>query len=347
MNNKKEKDLAATARLLEVIRQEAPQEEALKEEIFKEKIFSSFLNKKRPFPFSQVKVGLEISDHYCILVSLEIGITQPRLLGFRIIRFKEGNFLNGIKTIMEGITGKYKLVVGINEPSIIIRQIKMPGLSRKEMKEAIFWEARRHIPYGMDSVAFDFQVLDRAEGTIDVLLVAVPRERVNKLLNACYSARLKLHITDVAPLALMNAYLNNYSIASKETIVLLNLEDEIGMVNIYTEGGILFNRYLFLPSIDNQEELKDPKTWHSVLFEIKRALTYYEDQHKINGFSKIVLSGYYSHTDLKTHIEQEVGLPVEIFNPWRKVQVDTVIFDQKLVEINGPRLAIAVGLALR
>ncbi|MDL1969467.1 MAG: pilus assembly protein PilM [Candidatus Desulfofervidaceae bacterium] len=344
--DKKEKDLAATARLLEVIRQETPKRELFDDVALKEKISSLFLDRKSPFPLSQVKVGLEIAESYCILVSLETNITRSRLLGFRIVKYKKGNYLTGIKTIMEGITGRYKLVVGINNPSLVIRQIRMPGLSRKEMKEAIFWEAKRHIPYEMDSVTFDFQVLGRREGVSDILLVAVPRGIVDKLLNACYGAKLKLHITDVAPLALMNAYLANYPIAPNETIVLLNLEDRLGMINIYTEGGTLFNRYLSLPPV-SKEVLKDLNAWNSVLFEIKRALTYYEDQYKPNGFARIVLSGCYGHTDLKGYLEQEVGLPVEVFNPWHNIQVDKTLLDGKLVEENSPRLAIAVGLALR
>ncbi len=338
--DKKEKELAATARLLEVIRQGSDKESETKPtQEFEENIISPFLKRKAPFPLSKFKLGLEIAKHHCALVGLEMGLGYVRLLGFRFVKFKSEQLLEAVKFITKDLGKVDQLTIGLNDPSLIIKQIKMPRLSRRELRDAVAWEAKRYIPYELDTVAFDYQILAKKRSGMDILLVAIPQENLNRIINILYTHKIRWTITDVAPLALINAYLFNFRLIPKGTIVFFHAEAQTGFLNIYTEGETLLNRYIPIPTVKSLNE------WNPVIFEIKRALTYYEDQHKQVTFAKIILSGGYADLEFKSFIKKELGIEVEIFDPWHRVQVDNQF--ASLLKPHKTRFSIALGLGIR
>jgi type IV pilus assembly protein PilM len=81
--------------------------------------------------------------------------------------------------------------------------------------------------------------------------------------------------------------------------------------------------------------------------EVRRSLTFYENQSKIKGFSTIILTGGSALLKgLDGYLSTELGLPVRRLNPFRKIKVEQA----SLLSPFGDdlcKLALAVGLAIR
>ena len=94
-----------------------------------------------------------------------------------------GIVAEAIKSLMAsaGIKAK-KVVVAVGGRDVIIKKINMDRMKEAEAREVIRWEAEQHVPFDMDNVELDFQVLDpEADGQqMTVLLVAAKRELVEQ-----------------------------------------------------------------------------------------------------------------------------------------------------------------------
>ena len=75
------------------------------------------------------------------------------------------------------------VAMSLSGHSVIIKKINLPLMSPEELAESIQWEAEQYIPFDVEDVSIDYQVLDgsstAAEGTMDVLLVAVKKDKIS------------------------------------------------------------------------------------------------------------------------------------------------------------------------
>ena len=76
-----------------------------------------------------------------------------------------------------GITAT-EAAVAVSGNSVIVKRVHMPAMSAEELHEQISWEAEQHIPFDVNEVNIDFQILepDAGDGQMEILLVAAKRE---------------------------------------------------------------------------------------------------------------------------------------------------------------------------
>lgn len=107
-----------------------------------------------------------------------------------------------------GATGK-EVAIAISGDAAITKLIQMPrGLKESELEAQVELQADQYIPFPMDEVAYDFEVLGVSEkdtNAIDVLLVATRSENVEQRKAAVAAAGLTTRIVDVEAFALENA----------------------------------------------------------------------------------------------------------------------------------------------
>src|SRR5512132_1074614 len=64
--------------------------------------------------------------------------------------------------------------------AVIVKKITLPVMTESELGESIYWEAEQYIPFDIQDVNLDYQILDSGDGagkgTMDVLLVAAKKE---------------------------------------------------------------------------------------------------------------------------------------------------------------------------
>src|SRR4026209_2769689 len=110
--------------------------------------------------------------------------------------------------------------------AVIVKKITLPQMTESELAEALYWEAEQYIPFDIQDVNLDYQILDKGsdpgKGTMDVLLVAAKKEKIADYTGVIAQAGRTAVVVDVDAFALQNAYEVNYGITPGQLIVLLN-----------------------------------------------------------------------------------------------------------------------------
>ena len=278
-----------------------------------------------------------------------------------------------------------EVAIGVSGHSVIIKKIQMPRMSQEELEESIQWEAEQYIPFDVKDVNIDTQILDAggndATGQMDVLLVAAKKDMINDYTTVVSESGLQPVVVDVDAFAVQNMFASNYDVPDKETVVLINAGASVVNINIISNGITVFTRDVTIGGNQFTEEIQKqlnvtyeeaealkiggtrgdsdavvPQEVERVLLgvaeqvagEIQRSLDFYAGTAVDANFTKVYLSGGTAKIPaLFKTIETRVGVPVEILNPFRKIDVDNRKFDPAFIMEVAPMAAVAVGLALR
>ncbi|MFZ5468521.1 MAG: type IV pilus assembly protein PilM [Myxococcota bacterium] len=294
--------------------------------------------------------------------------------------------VQAMQELMSELKIKQKEVaLGVSGHSVIIKKISMPRMTQEELEESIQWEAEQYIPFDVKDVNIDTQILSSdandQTGQMDVLLVAAKKDMINDYTTVVSEAGLSPTVVDVDAFAVQNMFSTNYDLPSNETIVLINAGAAVVNINIVSGGSTVFTRdvtiggNLFTEEIQKQlnvsyEEAEALKIGggrgdsdavvpqevervmgqvaDQVAGEIQRSLDFYAGTAADASFSKVYLSGGTAKIPaLFKTIESRVGVPVEIMNPFKNIEIDNRKFDPGFIMDVAPMAAVAVGLALR
>jgi type IV pilus assembly protein PilM len=265
--------------------------------------------------------------------------------------------------------------------AVIVKKITLPVMTESELAESIYWEAEQYIPFDIQDVNLDYQILDpgtgaESRGSMDVLLVAAKKEKIGDYTSVIAQAGRTPVIVDVDAFALQNAYEVNYGFEPGHVVVLLNAGASAININILQGDQSVFTRdismggnayteavqkELDLP-FEAAEQLKkgipvDGATFEeaqpvlravteNVLLEIQKTFDFFKATASSDQMDRIVLSGGASRVDgFREMLQERFNAPVEDFDPFR-----AVTWDKKLAgepADMGATAAVAVGLALR
>ena len=274
------------------------------------------------------------------------------------------------------------VAAALSGSSVIVKKISLPAMSEQELADSIHWEAEQYIPFDIQDVNLDYQILDNgtgagSEGTMQVLLVAAKKDKIADYTGVITHAGRTPAIVDVDAFALQNAYEANYGLDASSVVVLLNAGASAINVNIISGGQSVFTRdvsmggnafteavqrELNLP-YDTAEQLKRGQNVESVTFEearpVLRAVTdnvllevektfdFFKGTAPTEHISRIVLSGGASRVDGFTEaLRERFETEVEHFDPFRQIAFDAGKLGVSTEEM-APVAAVAVGLALR
>jgi type IV pilus assembly protein PilM len=263
--------------------------------------------------------------------------------------------------------------------AVIVKKITLPAMTEAELAESIYWEAEQYIPFDIQDVNLDYQVLDAGEkgGSMDVLLVAAKKEKIADYTGVIAQAGRAAVVVDVDAFALQNAYEANYGIEPGAVVVLLNAGAAATTINILNGDQSVFTRdvsiggnaytealqrELNLP-LEAADRLKrgtavDGVTFdearpvlravsENVLLEIQKTFDFFKATAASDRIDRIVVSGGASRAEgFSEMLGEHFHAPVEHFDPFKRVAFDSRKLGADPAEI-GPSAAVAVGLALR
>lgn len=271
--------------------------------------------------------------------------------------------------------------ISISGHSVIIKKIPLPQMTREELEESIQWEAEQFIPFDINDVHLDVQIVNASssqQGQMDVVLVAAKKDFVNEYTSVVIEAGLEPMVCDVDVFAVENMFESNYDTQPDQTVVLVNIGASKTNINILSNGVSSFTRDLtiggnnFTEEIQKQlnvsheeaetlkrggERRRDTVAPHevqravqmvseNVTNEVHRSIDFYAATSADPAPSALYLSG--GSAKLRTlvqNLEQRIEVPVTVVDPFRKV--DTAGIDPTYLDDCGPAAAVAMGLALR
>ena len=110
-----------------------------------------------------------------------------------------------------------EVAASLSGNAVIVKKISLPVMTAAELSESIYWEAEQYIPFDIQDVNLDYQILDPGtgpggKGTMDVLLVAAKKEKIADYTGVIAQAGRTAVVVDVDAFALQNAYEVNYGI---------------------------------------------------------------------------------------------------------------------------------------
>lgn len=265
--------------------------------------------------------------------------------------------------------------------SVIIKKIQLPNQAPEELAESIQWEAEQHIPFDINDVRLDYMVLsgdDRGRDDMEVLLVAVKREKVNDYVSVISQSGKNPMVVDVDAFAIQNAYELNYDLDPLKNVALINMGAGVTNINIVARGQSVFWRDIsfggnqfteglqreFNLSFDQAELLKrgqaigpyQPADARKVLDsvsaemanEIQKTFDFFGATSSEGPIDELMLSGGCALTpNLLEILRERFGVPTEMLNPFRRVQAKESDFNREWLNTIAPMLAVAVGLAIR
>src|SRR5579862_7590864 len=136
------------------------------------------------------------------------------------------------------------VATAVSGHSVIVKKISYAVFCVQKQAETIEKEAAQHIPFDLADVSLDYQILSDEVGTpqMDVLLVAVKKDKILNYTNVLSMAGRTPAIVDIDALALQNCYEYNYQPAPGQVVALLNLGASVMNINIVKGTTPLFPR---------------------------------------------------------------------------------------------------------
>jgi len=301
----------------------------------------------------------------------------------------DGN-INNLDAVSDGVKRAWKRLgsriknvsVALPAAAVISKKIMLPaGLREEDMEYQVESEANQYIPFALDEVNLDFQVIGLSPNNpdeVEVLLAASRKANVEDRVAAVQMAGLKTIVVDVEPYAAESAFeqIRNQlpGGALDQCVALVDIGDNVMNVNIirnessvYTRdqqiGGALLTQQIqtkFGLSAEEAEAGKRngglPDNYESDVLtpflenlatEITRALQFFFTSTQYNEVSYIVLAGGCATlSGLDDVVATRTQVNTLIANPFAQMTLSSRIKPRQL-QVDAPALMIACGLALR
>ena len=295
-----------------------------------------------------------------------------------------GMVIDAIKALLAEQKIKTKTAaISLSGNAVIVKKITLPAMSEDELAESIKWEAEQYIPFDINDVNVDFQILGSAQGAegqpqINVVLVAVKKDKLNDYTALVTEAGLDPLVVDIDAFAIENMYGINYDAGHGEITALINIGASIMNINILKDGTFAFARDIsiggnrYTETIQKElglsyEEAEKAKKGEAVegvqaddsqrvintvsaelASEITRSFDFFRTTSAHENIDKILISGGCSMLNgIAPFLSDKLGIGVELANPFKNIKINPKDFDPEYIQNTAPIAGVAVGLAMR
>ena len=250
-------------------------------------------------------------------------------------------------------------------------------MTPSELDDSIAWEAEQYIPFDIQDVNLDYQILDPgtgpdSNGSMEVLLVAA-KKKIRRLHLGHRAGGTDARCRRCRCVRAAERIRSNFGLDPREVVVLMNAEASAVNINILQGDQSVFTRDISMgnaygsqckkaqPAIRvggaGEESIPvDSATFEmrpmlhavtdNVLLEIQKTFDFFKATVSSEQIDRIVLSGGASRVDgFNDMLLDRFGVPVEDFNPFSAIPGTEKLSGDPL-EV-APTAAVAVGLALR
>ncbi len=335
-------------------------------------------------------VGVDVGTHSIKVVELSGSAANPRVVAWGVAPLPSDAFTeNAIANVdavsdvlsnvlvKSGVKGS-EVAIAISSSHAITKILSMPAdLNEVELEEQISVEALHFIPYPIDEVNLDFEVIGKSaanDAENDVLLVACRRTIVDDYIDMVESSGLQLKYVDIDTYAMERVYRsqNNLGSKSNEPVAIFDIGTNNSHLMIVNDSGIIYSRHQnfgamqlvklirkeYGVSADEAQEIlsssqppgdfvtsvQEPFA-EMLQQEVNRALQFFYSSSSHSNIDSVVLSGACCALDgLAADLEVKMRTKVSTMDPVANATVQT---NREGVKKIAPSLSIAYGLALR
>jgi len=341
-------------------------------------------------------IGVDISTSSVKMVELS---ESPKKGGYVVERYaiellpkdavSDGN-INNLDAVSETLQRAMKrlgsrirnVALALPAAAVITKKILLPaGMREEDLEYQVESEANQYIPFALEEVNLDFQVIGPAPGNaeeMEVLLAASRKANVEDRVAACQASGLKALVMDVEPFAAEMAFEQISAQlpdgALDKCVALVDIGASVMNVNVLRNGQSVYSRdqqvggdqltqqiqTVFGLSASEAESAKRsgglPVNYESdvlnpfrenVVMEIARALQFFFASSQYNEVDYIVLSGGCAALPgLDDAVATRTQVSTMVANPFALMTLSSRIKPRQL-QADAPSLIIACGLAMR
>jgi type IV pilus assembly protein PilM len=217
-----------------------------------------------PVPKKHQLIGIDIGSHSIKVAEIEDSKKGMILKNFGMIGLPENAIVEGsikemeivsaaLKNLLDNLQIKNKNVAtSISGYSVIVKKITIPEKEEKDLEESIQSESEQYIPFDINDVNLDFQILpsesekeetedEEKEELMDVLLVAAKKDIVEEYISLLHLTELNPIVLDIDPFALQNAFeISNHEQSGCHALVHIGAQQLT--INVIKEGISIFTR---------------------------------------------------------------------------------------------------------
>jgi type IV pilus assembly protein PilM len=277
-----------------------------------------------------------------------------------------------------------RVAISVSGVSTLIKRVTVSLEDDTDTDEALYEEAKQQFHSNLDEMYFRHQEITSAfvdEGQRSFILVAAKIATIEQYVELIHSMTLKVGITDCDVFCMANMFDHNYPVADALTMA-VNIGASSTQVIFLYNGEFLFSREFFTGGndislriseslrvdFDNAEALKISASMgdqaiadrvrpaiqeinDQIAVEINTTLSFFQSEEMSGRFEKvdhIFLSGGAASTiDLGSTISSVLKAPVQIINPFQRIDIKPSGIDMDYIMTQGSLFGICVGLGLR
>jgi type IV pilus assembly protein PilM len=342
---------------------------------------------------SKYSVGLDIGSSLIKVVEVDHSKGDPVLTRYGIIKLPPEAIVEGemmdqslvIEGIQECLTkagvSQGDVITAVSGRAVIVKKVVMDKMNPDDAKEAIFWEAEQHVPFDIDDVCLDFQILKEDVGAnqMEILLVAAKKDMVNAHANIVRDAGLNPVTIDVDSFAVQNAIELTRSSEAGLVTGLINIGSDVTNINIIQNNIPYFTRDLSVGSnvfieaiqrnlgldfeeadamLSGETTIEDLERCHNTISEaadeismgIERSLSFLKTAGDAEQIDEVILSGGGARIPgLKDILSEKHEMEFKVNDAINQISRTDNLFEDAGDDLEkvGPLLTVALGLALR
>ncbi|MES2499853.1 MAG: pilus assembly protein PilM [Pseudomonadota bacterium] len=340
-------------------------------------------------------IGVDISTSAVKMVELSsTGRDSYRLEAYSIAAIPKDAIVDGNISDLEQVSDAVKLAwkllgsrekraaLALPSAAVITKKVMMSAdLREEDMEMQVEAEANQYIPFPLEEVNIDFQVIGPAANSpdeVEVLIAAARKEKIDDRVAAAEDAGLKVTVMDVDTYATETAYaLVANQIPNKgkdQTVMIMDIGAGIMHINVLHDnvsvyvreqvfGGTQLTQEIqrrFGLSVEEAEIAKRkgglPESYESEVLqpfmqslstEAARALQFFTSSTQYNRVDHLVLAGGCAAIPaIDVMVQDRTQVNTIVANPFQSMSLATKVKQQQ-ASIDAPALLIACGLAMR
>jgi len=287
--------------------------------------------------------------------------------------------VEAIKTLLNKVKLKNKNVCSsLSGSALIVKRFTLESTSKKSLQDDVFWEAEQYLPFNINEVIMDYHLLSQTKSKkADVIFVAAKEAVLNSYTECIEDSGLNAKVMDVDFFALQNIFEANYPVSPTEAVAVVDIgacsmkvvvvhksipvftkDSTTGGKNLTSE----IQQHLGLSYADAEalklggseggvpQEVNDLVSImaDNLASEIKRSVDFYNASSTGAPLAYVLLTGGGAKLpDLSRIVEETIGIPTQIINPFNAISYDPAVFTQDFITEIAPIAAVPLGLALR
>jgi len=267
-------------------------------------------------------------------------------------------------------------VVSLPEDKIVSRLVSLPPLKDSEIKDALRFEAETFVPFPLDEVSIDYEVIKTDDaGRLSVFAIAARNDLIADYIKLFKSSGVELLAIESSSLAIKR--LVNQVVSNTKSIMVLDIGEKFSDIISLHESNIFFARSLpvggesltraisvnlgldmasaeeykkayGMKEMELEGKIKNAimPVFESISEEVRRAIAMYVESYNKSVDLLVLSGGGAKMPGLAEELTKKLGVEVSVMQPFLRVDVTKIVIPIDL-NLDGYRFSVAAGLALR